>query len=87
MANNVTFNEKELIGLIDDPKNPASSWKIKVALMETISNKGNNEYYDIRNVKIDKDGTMCGKGITMSKEELKKLGEIINEYFIDEDRK
>lgn len=87
MANNVTFNEKELIGIIDDPKNPSSAWKIKVALMETISNKGNLEYYDIRNVKIDKDETICGKGITMNKEEFQKLGEIINQYFIDEDKK
>ena len=87
MANAVEFNEKKLIGIIDDPKNSDSPWKIKIALMETISNKGTNEYYDIRNVKISNNMTICGKGITMNKEEFQKLGEIINEYFIDENKK
>lgn len=41
---------------------------------------GNEPRYDIRTWKIKDDGTeVCGKGITLTGEELEKLGEIIKE--------
>lgn len=41
--------------------------------------------YDLRGWKKNEDGTeMCGKGVTLTKEELIKLGEMINSINFDE---
>ena len=78
MAAAVEFVEKELIGLINSEKK--SDWKIKLSLMERISNsKTSEEYYDLR--KIQESKNLFGKGITFSECELKELYKLLKERF------
>jgi len=45
---------------------------------------GYNNYFDLRNVKLDEDNNviMYGKGITLTNEELKSLKDLLNEHNI-----
>lgn len=55
----------------------ANGWTTE---LRYVSWNGNEPRYDIRTWKIKDDGTeVCGKGITLTGEELEKLGEIIKE--------
>ena len=78
MAATVEFVEKELVGLIDSEKK--SDQKIKLSLMERVSNsKTSEEYYDLR--KIQESKNLFGKGITFSECELKELYKLLKERF------
>ena len=70
------FDIKKTLGTISES---AKGWKREVNLM-TWNNK--KAKIDIR--EWDENHEQMGKGITLNKEELKKLKEILNEIDIDE---
>jgi len=69
MAEDFSFEITESIGLISESK---SGWKFEV---NKVSWGGRPAKYDIRS--WSPDHQKMGKGITLSNEEIKKLGEII----------
>ena len=69
MAEDFSFEITESIGLISESK---SGWKFEV---NKVSWGGRPAKYDIRS--WSPDHQKMGKGITLSGEEIKKLGEII----------
>jgi hypothetical protein len=69
MAEDFSFEITESIGLISESK---SGWKFEV---NKVSWGGRPAKYDIRS--WSPDHQKMGKGITLSDEEIKKLGEII----------
>ncbi len=77
MADKIEFIEKKLIGTIESDKN----WKIRLALMQSKSSKGTNDYFDLRKVKTTNSETIFGKGLTLQEEELKELAKMILDHF------
>ncbi len=54
----------------------SGKWTKKVRL---ISWRGRDPRYDIRHWRMDDEGETPGKGITLTEDELRKLGELIRE--------
>lgn len=77
MAKNTTisYEVKEVLGILDSDSTMQKELRL-------ISWNGNEPKYDLRNWGTDKDGSeKCGKGLTMDKEELYSLYNILKEMF------
>ena len=77
MAKNTTisYEVKKVLGVLDSD----STMQKKLRL---ISWNGNEPKYDLRNWGTDKDGNeKCGKGLTMDREEIYSLYNILKEMF------
>lgn len=78
----IQFTEKTIIGYFGKKSN---NWHIRLCETEVKkNNKVINNYFDLRNIKLDEDNNvvMYGKGITLTNEELKELKALLNEYDI-----
>jgi len=78
----VEFKELEHIGDIVVGEKE-SDWVTSLRLMEAITDKSSNQYFDLRKVKKTSKETIFGKGITMSMEELRELSNLLNVFFND----
>ena len=77
MAKNTTisYEVKEVLGILDSDSTMQKELRL-------ISWNGNEPKYDLRSWGTDKDrGERCGKGLTMDKEELYSLYNILKEMF------
>jgi hypothetical protein len=78
----VEFKELEHIGDIVVGEKE-SDWVTSLRLMEAVTDKSSNQYFDLRKMKKTSKETIFGKGITMSMEELKELSNLLNVFFND----
>ena len=70
MADDFSFSIEEHIGVVSQGK---GGWQVELNL---VSRSGREAKYDIRS--WSPDHQKMGKGITMTREELRTLGQIIN---------
>lgn len=77
MAKNtvISYEVKKVLGVLDSDSTMQKELRL-------ISWNGNEPKYDLRNWRTDKDGNeVCGKGLTMDKEEIYSLYNILKEMF------
>lgn len=77
MAKNTTisYEVKKVLGVLDSDSTMQKELRL-------ISWNGNEPKYDLRNWGTDKDGNeKCGKGLTMDREEIYSLYNILKEMF------
>lgn len=75
MTKEIKYEVKEKIGTLDSDSTMPKELRI-------ISWNGCFDKYDLRSWRTDKDGNeVCGKGLTLDREELYSLYEILNKLF------
>lgn len=77
MAKNtaISYEVKKVLGVLDSDSTMQKELRL-------ISWNGNEPKYDLRNWGTDKDGNeKCGKGLTMDREEIYSLYNILKEMF------
>lgn len=71
----ISYEVKEVLGILDSDSTMQKELRL-------ISWNGNEPKYDLRNWGTDKDGNeKCGKGLTMDREEIYSLYNILKEMF------
>lgn len=77
MTKEIKYEVKEKLGTLDSDSTMPKELRI-------ISWNGGHDKYDLRSWRIDKDGNeVCGKGLTLDREELYSLYEILKKLFED----
>lgn len=79
MTKEIKYEVKEKIGVLDSDSTMPKELRI-------ISWNGGNDKYDLRSWRTDKEGNeVCGKGLTMDREEIYSLYEILKELFTEKE--